>query len=256
MRIQEQLRLVIYCFILHLGLLFLLFASGVIGVQTLLQRQKWVDHTNFVLNEVEFAERAFSDADYAGRNQTLAGESNPKVETYRQIAFERLATLKETVADNPVQVENITTLESVMRSNFKIQDEQLQSAVKTNESITYKLDQTAQKMQFAESINNLFTRIKINEMILLRDDRMPRLAMWQWRLVYFTGVILLLKLIVTIALFFFHIRLLRRQVQVIKYMDEMKHKSESGQNVNERELEKLLHFIRQDNQSGTLEMAG
>lgn len=246
-KIQTQLKVINYCFGALIFLILLLIFSGMFGVKTLTQRQKWVDETNYVMNLTEIAERDFSKADFAGRTFLLTGSNNENLPALRQAAFESLAEVKKSIVDNPAQKENIESLEVAVRESFKTQDEQLQSVVKNGDSITYKIETTQRRTALIESVETLFTRIKINQLNVLRIDRMPRLALWQWRLVYFTGIVLGLLLAVSSALFILLIRLLRRNIEAIHYMEIALDNTESGRtSVPTKELEKLYLFLQND----------
>lgn len=246
MKVHQQLKTITYCFAALIGLILLLIFSGAIGVKTLMQRQTYVDHTNYVMNQLEIAEREVTSADFAGRNQIISGVPNNKLSSLRQTALDKIEEIKQIVADNPAQVENIDSLTAAVTENFKIQDEQMRNVVKTDESITYRLDTTARRTAYNEAIETLFIRTKLTEINLLRNDRMPRLAVWQWRIVYFTAVVITLLLGMTIALFVAHIRLLKRNITAIALMEQAIQKSDLSDSQLHKELDILSKFVRQD----------
>lgn len=245
MVIHKQLKAIVYSFVVLLILILMLIGSGIFGIKTLQQRQVWVDHTNYVMNQIEIAEKEFSSADYAGRNQVITGVKHPKIDLLRGSALEKIKEIKQIVEDNPVQLTNLDSLMAAIDQSYKIQDEQFDNVIKTDDSLIYKIDTTSRRIQYNETIDALFIRIKLNEMNLLRDDRMPRLAMWQWRIVYITGVIVFLLGVVSVILFVFHVRLLQRNILVTNFIEEAKHRSDTGKTpVATSDLEKIQLLIR------------
>lgn len=247
MNIHQQLKSIVYCFAALIGLILLLIASGAFGVKTLTQRQAWVDHTNYVMNQIEITEQEFSNADYAGRNQVITGMINTKLPVMRETALENINILKTLTQDNPNQFESLNLLDTAIRDSFKTQDEQFNNVVRTPDAVIYRLETTTRRARFTELIDGLFVHIKLNEINLLRDNRMPRLTMWQWRLVYFTAVVIFLLLTVAVILFIFHIRLLNRNIEALAFMEKAIYTGESEQiKVSAKDLERLHAFVRQD----------
>ncbi|WP_333835314.1 CHASE3 domain-containing protein, partial [Rubrimonas sp.] len=100
-------------------LLLLLFIAGValFQVSRLANTSKWVDHTNVVLRE---ADQIIGDAlnmETGLRGYLLAGRDE-FLDPYRDgevAAFEMLASLQQTVSDNPPQVARLKEVEAILR---------------------------------------------------------------------------------------------------------------------------------------------
>lgn len=100
-----------------LVLLIFLGVATIIMLQSILSTNRWVNHTQQVLAEASGIIAAAVDMETGMRGYLLAGD-DAFLEPYRageQIVYTSSAALRETVSDNPTQVERLTEVESVLR---------------------------------------------------------------------------------------------------------------------------------------------
>lgn len=112
-----------------LSLLFVLVAITVITVNTLLESSRWVDHTHNVLDKTLELVSSALDMETGMRGYLLTGEEN-FLEPYQdgmQKTFKLIEGLKETVSDNPPQVERMERIGSILeRWNRNIAQENIE----------------------------------------------------------------------------------------------------------------------------------
>lgn len=248
-KIQLQIKLITYFGYALIGLFACLMVSALIGGFTLLQHQIWVEHTNSVLKQVEIAEQFYQSADYAGRNRVISGLNPANLVEKREKAIAEISKIREIVSDNPEQMDTLNSLEADMRRRFENQDTQAETTVKNDTTIQYNLDLISKSVQFTESVDHLFSKIKIHELNLLQLERLPRLTFYQWGLMVFTIILLIVLVGIIITLIVFHRRLLRRLLFLGEKFDDFIHKTETDSEM-ERELIEFKKFI--DNETDTL----
>ena len=100
-------------------LIFLAILGGVSGysINTIVETNKWVDHTREVLAESAAIIGSAVDMETGMRGYLLAGQDG-FLDPYRsgeQATYEQIAVLKETVNDNPAQVARLAEVEQVLR---------------------------------------------------------------------------------------------------------------------------------------------
>lgn len=242
--IEYQLRLIGVFAKILIGLVFMLIVGVGFGASTLIEHQKWVEHTNSVLNQIEIAESAYSNADYAGRNQ-IVHSTNIDLTPQREKALNEIANLRSKISDNNEQINNIAVLKSAIENRFKVQDEQIATIERSSDSISYKLDTVVKSIQFTEAVEKLFAEIKITEYNLLQNNRMPRLVSTQWQAVYFIIALLLILIGIIVLLVFSHKKLLKRMLVVGEKMDLYLEISEADEKF-QQDFHKFAEFIKNE----------
>lgn len=213
-----------------IGLNIIIALAVIMGAGTLRENQKWVDHTNLVINEVEIVRNQFQTADYTGRNRNLKGIRAADLGALRQEVFAGIDRVKLIVSDNPRQIENLGELATAIQNRFNSQDEQLSLIQRGETTITYPLAQVSRSSEFMEAIEGVFSEIKLNEINLLRLERQPALILWQWRIVYSLLAAIAFQFAMTIYLNIAYQRQLKKSIYV-------------GERLKEKGLKKLDDYL-------------
>ncbi len=98
------------------------------SVNTLLEKSKWVDHTNVVLQKAMNIVASAVDMETGMRGYLLAGKEEflTPYTTGQETFVERVAELKEIVNDNPKQVERLKSIDTVIRDwNSEVTEPQI-----------------------------------------------------------------------------------------------------------------------------------
>lgn len=161
-----------------------IFCVVLFGASYIKEYQKWNDHSNRLINEIEIARNQFQSADYTGRNRNLSGSNQADIEALRAESLASIGNLKKVVSDNPKQVKNLGDLETAIRNRFITQDEQYQSLKREMNTITYTLDTLTKGTFYLESVESLFAEIKLTELNILRLERSPKIFQSQWTTIY------------------------------------------------------------------------
>jgi ABC-type sugar transport system permease subunit len=199
---DSNLKLTLIRIFLALKIVFniLLIVGGTIAAAQISKFQFWSDHSNKVINEIEVVRKQFQTADYTGRNRNLTGVESNDLQGLRSEALSSLDRLKTIMPDNQKQIEHLDQLKREMIGLFAVRDEQFRNVKRENGSIIYPSDSVMKNVTYLESIETLFYEIKMVEINLLRLERAPTVFRWQWYTIYFTGIVIIVSLAVTIYL--------------------------------------------------------
>jgi len=100
-------------------LIFLLILGGIaiFGINSMLKSARWVEHTYSVLEKAALATSAATDMQTGMRGYLLAGQEKflAPYKSGEATTYQYLSELKETVADNPEQVNRLENAETILR---------------------------------------------------------------------------------------------------------------------------------------------
>lgn len=237
-KLKRQMQMINYFYYAIMATIICLIIVGVFGIITLLESQSWVDHSNSVISEIKSARKKFLGADYAGRNRIFTNAKNEELTNLRQDALTSIKNLKSSVVDNELQTESINQLLTSVESRFQAQDQQFSTIVRDGDKIIYDLDVIAKNVAYTENVETLFSQLELNELSLIRLERMPRLVTWQWIITILGFVMIGILLTAMVAVFVLHRKTLKRMILLTEQINKAVHESAQEDSI----LKDLAHF--------------
>lgn len=238
---KMRLKLIGYFFYATIILTVLIMAIGGFVASTLVQYQKWVSHTNQVLEQTDATKESYSSAHYSARLSIITGDKTDLGEQRNRV-LNNLTVLKQLTADNNEQINNIVALESSAKALFSIQDAQAESVNKESSTITYNADQASNAIQLHHTVESTFYQIKQHEYNQLNLVRMPQLINWQWRLTVVAFFLIAMLMTALIIKFINTKKLLSRMIYLSERMDDLVEKTDGDVQLRE-ELPKFQDYL-------------
>jgi signal transduction histidine kinase/CHASE3 domain sensor protein/DNA-binding response OmpR family regulator len=117
-------RNVLIAFGFSLLLLLLSSIASYISIQNLISSAERVDHTNNVISELDNINVMLQEAESSQRGYLLSGEPSflAPYEAASKNISEKIANIKQLMADNPAQLQNVSRLEYLITQRFSILD--------------------------------------------------------------------------------------------------------------------------------------
>ncbi len=100
-----------------LVLTLILGILSIINIRSMINTEKWVEHTYNVIGEAKLIVASAVDMETGMRGYLLAGKKN-FLEPYQQgeeTMYAQIESLQQTVSDNPGQVERLGEVESILK---------------------------------------------------------------------------------------------------------------------------------------------
>jgi CHASE3 domain sensor protein len=238
---KMRLKLIGYFFYATIVLTVLILAIGGFVASTLVQYQKWVSHTNKVLEQTDSTKESYSAAHYAARLKIVTGHEKDLSEQ-RDRVFQNLALLKQLTADNNEQLSNLTVLEASTKHLFAIQDTQAASVMKQGSTLVYDAEQVNSSIQLHHTIETTFYVIKQHEYNQLNLVRMPQLIEWQWRLTAAAFFLVAMLIVVLIIKFMNTKKMLSKMIYLSERIDDLVEKTDSDVQLRD-ELPKFQDYL-------------
>lgn len=236
-----RLKLISYFFYATIVLTVLILAVGGFVASTLVQYQKWVSHTNQVLEQTDATKESYSSAHYVARLNIVTG-NNTDLSAYRKRVFDNLTALKQLTADNTEQITNLTVLESSARHLFDTQDAQARSTDNNGSALISNAEQVNNAIQLHFTIETTFYQIKQHEYNQLNLVRMPQLINWQWRLTAVAFFLVAMLIVVLIIKFMNTKKMLSKMIYLSERIDNLVEKTDTDIQIRD-ELPKFQDYL-------------
>lgn len=156
-----------------LGLaLFLLSAVGIVSyvsIQRLSKNQEWLNHTHQVLDAIARTVAEINDAERERRGFVLTQDPNYRdaYEISLQTLDSTLQTLKQLIADDPQQQQQVKKLESLIRKRRAILQQSIEQLAQDPTDQTTQITLTHQGKPLQQDIQTILTQMEQKERILL-----------------------------------------------------------------------------------------
>jgi hypothetical protein len=236
-----RLKLIGYFFYATITLTVMILLIGGFVASTLVQYQRWVSHTNQVLEQTDSTKESYSAAHYAARLNIVTGDKKDLSEQRNRV-LNNVELLKQLTNDNAEQVYSLTALESTTKALFLIQDAQADSVDKNGTTIAYDLEQVNNSIQLHHTVETLFYQIKQHEYNQLNLIRMPQLINWQWRLTVVAFFLVAMLMIALIISFVIKKKLLTRMIYLSERIDLYVEQTDTDNSI-QLELEKFQDYL-------------
>lgn len=222
------------------------------GVDTLLDAERHVSHTDSVLNQLTRVQALTDAAVNEGRVLMFTDTANTApLDRQRDLAIQAADQLYDLVQDNQSQAVNVELMKAAILTRFSVQDDQIRTVRRADGRVVMNDEVTQRVVKSTYDLDLAVTKVRTEELSLLyRRNR--NLSAVQWRLVGALSACMAVSTLAALWGFIGMVRELKFRKQVAERLRECAHVTSDGEPVfGQRELDEMLNII----ESGELEYA-
>lgn len=202
--------------------LALLGTVGIVSQRTiigLIDDSKWVTHTHVVLELLQQVSFRMSQAEAAVRGYVITNDATfeSQYESIRQQIPDLLSELRTQTLDNPVEQNNIASLQSLIQKRFATMDEGIRVRQSGGLSAVLALGNTSPGKQLSIEISSLTAQMRRDEDRLLADRNLrEQLSARRAFLVVLSAIVLAMIAVIGSVVLVFRDLTRRREVERMK----------------------------------------